>query len=228
MTTEQHRREPREPSFDEHGCPVYAAKRVWPAYFDRVAGKPPRTTLLAALDAFEREGRVAGVPPRAIDLGCGDGRDTVELLRRGWRVLAVDGHPDAFRRLRARADLPQAAADRLECLHAPFEGLELPPAVLVSASFSLPFCDPHHFGALWAAVRGAILPGGRFAGQLFGDRDDWASIEDRTHHTAQQARDLLAGLEVELFQEVEDDGKDALDNPKHWHRFDVVARRPPA
>ena len=230
MTTDQPTREPGEPSFDEHGCPVYAGKRVWPAYFDVVAGKPPRETLLAALASFESEGVPGhgGDPlvdgPLAVDIGCGDGRDTVELLRRGWRVLAIDGHPDAFRRLRAREDL--GGTDRLECLHAPFEGLELPRATLVNASFSLPFCDPDRFGALWASIRSAIEPGGRFAGQLFGDRDDWASIEDRTHHTRDEALELLEGLGIEVFAEQEEDGKDALENPKHWHRFDVVARRP--
>lgn len=222
MSTEHTKHEPGRPSYDEHGCPVYAAKRMWTAYFDVVAGKPPRETLIQALDTFGREG-VSGVP-MAVDIGCGDGRDTVELLRRGWRVLAIDGHPDAFRRLHARTDI--AGKDRLECLHAPFEGLELPPALLVNASFSLPFCDPDHFDALWRAITEALEPGGRFAGQLFGDRDDWAAIEGRTHHTIAQARALLAGFEVERFDESEDDGKDALDNPKHWHRFDIVARKP--
>ncbi|MCC7390298.1 MAG: class I SAM-dependent methyltransferase [Phycisphaerales bacterium] len=226
MTTEQPKRVPGQPTYDERGRPIYAAKRVWPAYFDVVRGKPPRDTLIAALEALDREGLgpAGAEAPLAVDIGCGDGRDTVEILRRGWRVLAVDGHPDAFDRMIARADL--AGRDRLECLHAPFEGLELPRTRLINASFSLPFCDPGHFGALWAGIVEALEPGGRFAGQLFGDRDDWASLEGRTHHTVEQARALLAGLEVERFEETEAEGKDALGNPKHWHRFDIVARNP--
>ncbi|HZW11140.1 MAG TPA: class I SAM-dependent methyltransferase [Phycisphaerales bacterium] len=208
---------------------AYAAQRDWPAYFAVVAGKPPRDTLLDALRRFDAEG-IGGtaVPavrqvPLAIDLGAGEGRDTAELLRRGWRVLAIDGHPDAIRRLRER-DLPHP--DRLQITGAPFEGLSLPRATLINASFSLPFCPPQHFDALWRTIVASIEPGGRFAGQLFGDRDDWAAIPDRSHHTRAQAEALLAPLDVELFSELEDDSKDALDNPKHWHRFDIVARKP--
>ncbi|MDQ7013798.1 MAG: class I SAM-dependent methyltransferase [Planctomycetota bacterium] len=215
---------------------VFAAQRDWPSYFDKVAGKPPRETLVTALDAFEREGVPSAQgsescdkdhkPPLAIDLGCGEGRDTAELLRRGWRVLAIDGHPDGLRRLRER-DLPHR--DRLEIRHAPFEGLEIPRAMLINASFCLPFCPPDHFADLWRAITDAIEPGGRFAGQLFGDRDDWAPIPDRSHQTRAQARALFAAdFTLERFDEVEDDGKDALDNPKHWHRFDVVAARQPS
>lgn len=211
-----------------HPAHVYAAQRDWPSYFDRVAGKPPRETLVAALDAFDAAGTPAGhrtTPPLAIDLGCGEGRDTAELLRRGWRVLAIDGHPDGLRRLGER-DLEHP--DRLEIRHAPFEHLELPRAALVNASFCLPFCPPDHFAALWKTIVDAIEPGGRFAGQLFGDRDDWASIPDRSHQTRAEAEMLLnADFTIERFEEVEDEGKDALDNPKHWHRFDVVAIRTP-
>lgn len=258
MPPDQHEPHPHLAHIDPDG-PIFAAKRVWPAYFDKVAGKPARETLTSALDAFEAEGVLPGdgsgwhgspscesvsnthgsesratgsrttkgrptTLPLAIDLGCGEGRDTVELLRRGWRVIAIDGHPDAFHRLRRREDLTKT--EHLELRHAPFEGLELPRVQLVNASFSLPFCEPEHFAGLWATILGAIEPGGRFAGQLFGDRDDWATIEGRSHQTRAEAEALLAGLEVESFAEVEDDGKDALENPKHWHRFDVVARQP--
>jgi trans-aconitate methyltransferase len=41
----------------------------------------------------------------AVDLGCGAGRDTAELLRRGWRVLAIDAEAEAIRRLLERRDL---------------------------------------------------------------------------------------------------------------------------
>ncbi|MBX3385108.1 MAG: class I SAM-dependent methyltransferase [Phycisphaeraceae bacterium] len=209
---------------------VSASTRNWPGYFAAVAGKPARETLLWALDAFERE----GVPdasdgkdaPLAVDLGCGEGRDTAELLARGWRVLAIDGHPMAVELVNSRPNL--ANRERLRVRLAPFEGLRLPgglPLRMINASFSLPFCPPEHFEALWRTIVNALPPGGRFAGQLFGDRDEWATLTDRSHQTRERVDELLSPFDVEHFQEEERDGADAENNPKHWHVFHVVARK---
>lgn len=205
----------------------FAEKRDWPGYFSVVLGKPPRETLISALDRFEREGgidsRTGRGAPLAVDLGCGEGRDTLELLRRGWRVLAIDSHPMALDLLLPR--VPTDQRDRLTARVAAFEGLALPAARLVNASFSLPFCEPAHFDALWAAIVAAIEPGGRFAGQLFGDRDSWAAIPDRSHQTEQRARAMFAAFDIEEFRVEEKDDNDATGNPKHWHVFHVVARK---
>jgi SAM-dependent methyltransferase len=173
------------------------------------------------LFALERCG--AGEGRRAVDLGCGDGRDTVELLRRGWSVLAIDAEPAAIRRLLARPDLPPGA--RLEARCERFEDARWPAADLVNASFSLPLCPPGRFPALWAKIRGSLEPGGRFAGQLYGERDGWAGDPSITHMDRAAASALLDGLEVELFDEEESDAVTPCGEPKHWHIFHVVARR---
>jgi trans-aconitate methyltransferase len=85
-------------------------ERDWLAYYQAVAGRPPRNTLLTALNYFEAEAPVDS-PRVAVDLGCGDGRDTVELLRRGWQVLAIDGEAQAIARLLERPDMNR---DRLQ------------------------------------------------------------------------------------------------------------------
>lgn len=56
-------------------------------------------TSLLALEEARRE------PPYgpALDLGCGTGRWSVELARRGWRVVGVDVVPKAVRAARQRA-----------------------------------------------------------------------------------------------------------------------------
>lgn len=43
-------------------------------------------------------------PARALELGCGTGRQAVELANRGWDVTAVDYVPRAIDRARARAE----------------------------------------------------------------------------------------------------------------------------
>ena len=88
----------------------------WTKYYEAV-GLEPRTTLVEALRRFDQEGSRERF---AVDLGCGTGGDTVELLRRGWHVLAVDGQAEAIDRLRA-LDLAEDERDRLETRVSRFE-----------------------------------------------------------------------------------------------------------
>lgn len=187
----------------------------WTKYYE-AAGEEPRETLLFALERFER-------PGRAVDLGCGTGRDAVELLRRGWAVTAIDAQPEAISRLRSR-DLGTGSA-RLTTRVSRFEDATWGEADLVNSSWALPFCPPARFAEVWARIVASIAPGGRFSGQLFGDRDGWSGEEDMTFHRRQEAEALLTAFEVELFDEVEEDSQTAVGDPKHWHVYHVVARR---
>jgi tellurite methyltransferase len=191
----------------------------WTKYYDAVALEP-RTTLLEALRRFAEEGSRERF---AVDLGCGTGGDTVELLRRGWRVLALDGQAEAIDRLRA-LELSEGERGRLETRVSRFETTEWPPADLVNSSFALPFCRPRDFPALWERIEHSLRPGGRFSGHLFGDRDEWSNEDDMTFQTRAEAEGLLSRFEIELFEEVEEDSETAVGEPKHWHFFQVVAR----
>ncbi len=203
---------------------AFGRTRDWPGYFRAVAGGTPRQTLLDALDLFEKDESFDAAEAFAIDLGCGEGRDTAELLRRGWAVLATDGHPEAIDLLLARNDLTRT--DQLTTRVATFEELDaLPEADLVNASFSLPFCTPEHWDRVWKRVSGAVKPGGRFAGQIFGDRDTWASIPDRSHLPRSALDAMFSGFNLELLREDESDSTDAAGNAKHWHVFHIVARK---
>ncbi len=191
----------------------------WCGYYEATRGRPPRRTLLWALDRFEP----TTVQRRAVDLGCGDGRDTIELLRRGWSVIAIDSEPAALARLEARPDLPAGA--KLTTLCGRFEAAEWPGVDLVNASFALPLCPPAAFPPLWRKIGASLATGGRFAGQLYGKRDSWADNPAMTIFDEAGARRLFGGYLLEMFDEEESDAVTPRGKPKHWHIFHIVARR---
>lgn len=197
-----------------------------------MAGTPPRPLLLEALEKIDPNHDRQGVAlssnsqpslPLAIDLGCGEGRDTAELLRRGWSVLAIDAEPEAINRLLARDNLTNQ--NNLATQVTSFERAEFPTCQLFNAAFALPFCPPEHFADVWRRIVQSISLGGRFVGQFFGDRDDWAEIEGRSHHQRAELDGLFSEFIIEKLQEEERDGSDALGFAKHWHVFHIMARR---
>ncbi len=193
--------------------------RGWGDYYEKLRDRPPRKTLIAALDGF-------GETPAdalAVDLGCGDGRDVVEILRRGWNVVAVDAEPEALKRLGKRG-LP--GAERITPIVSRMEDVPLPIGLqLVNSSFAMPLCEPARFHELWARIVEALPANGRFSGQWYGPRDSWAGRPGITFLERDQALALLDGFEVEMFEEEEADSVTPRGNPKHWHIFHIVARK---
>jgi tellurite methyltransferase len=194
----------------------------WRAYHAATDGRPPRPTMLRALQAFAREGTGPGL--LAVDLGCGTGRDALPLLRAGWRVWALDVEAEALAELERRA-----AAEGLKGLttvHDRLEATPLPPCELVNASFSLFACPPDRFPAAWDAIQAALRPGGRFAGQLLGPRDSWAGKPGTTSVDRARLDAFLAPpWEVERLEEEESDTVTPNGEAKRWHIWHVNARR---
>ena len=211
---------PHEPDPPPMRSQDYSEVEDWPGYFASVLGKGARETLVAALDRFAQEGFTAGL---GVDIAAGEGRDALEMLRRGWRVVATDNHPDAFPLLWSR--VPETLKPRLTTVEVDFAQTEVPHCDLVNASFALPFCRPQDFPALWSRIVAAIRPGGRFAGQFFGDRDTWAVLPGRTHHSREEVMKLLESFEIEVMNEEEKDDPPELRSPKHWQLFHVVAKK---
>lgn len=190
---------------------------TWEDFYNRMQGREPRQLLLDVLEKFPEQASF-----QAIDLGCGDGTETALLLSHGWHVLAVDGESAAIRHLMEK--VPKEGQALLQTQVAKFEDVILPPADLIHASFSLPFCHPDHFATFWDKIVRAVKPGGRFAGQFFGVRDSWANEKGMTFHTEEQVLSMFADFELESFQEIDEDGE-AASGPKHWHIFAVIARK---
>ena len=191
--------------------------RSWSVYYEANDARAPRDMLLHVLDAF------GPGEHHAADLGCGAGIDTLAMLERGWSVYATDAEHEAIDRLEVR--VPATLSPRLTTAVVPMEAVAIPSVDLLWAGYSLFFCRPDRFADVWSTIRSAVRPGGRFGGQLLGDRDTWAPKDDISSFTQDAARALFDGWSIERFDEEDEDGE-ACSGPKHWHVFHVVARPP--
>ena len=213
----------------------------WANYYAMGKGRPPRplvTELLRRASGIVDES--SDEPPLAIDLGCGNGIDSVAMIAAGWRVLAIDREARAIELLNGetRESLidaglitPEDFSNRLETRVASFEEIAdgasiLPSCFSVYAGFSLPFCRPGSFSSLMAEIGAALRPGGFLAAHFFGPNDSWFGHSQMTFLSRDELLSTLAGLSIEIvdLDEVDEDGE-SCSGPKHWHRFDVIGRR---
>ena len=187
----------------------------WSAYNEAQLGRHPRPLCREVLaHAGPGNGRLA------VDLGCGAGVETKAMLDSGWEVTAVDGEAALPSRLFGLV----GEHPRLHVRVSSFNELEIPPADLVYAGYSLPFVPPQDFSALWERVCRALRPRAWLAVDLFGDRDDWAGQEGMTFLSRPGVEELLNGLQVVSLDEEDQAGR-SYSGPKHWHVFHVIARR---
>ncbi|MDR2319802.1 MAG: methyltransferase domain-containing protein [Pseudomonas sp.] len=190
----------------------------WNAFYERANRRAPSLLLSCAIDHAKHLR-----PLHAVDLGCGAGNETLQLIQAGWQVLAIDKEPEAIARTASKCSVEEARM--LDAKVADFEYLaELPPSSLIHAGLALPFCHPGRFDHLWNLICKALVPGGVFAGHFFGLRHGWASQGHMSFHSVENVQALAAGLETVLLRETE--SAMVIDSGTvNWHRIDVILRK---
>lgn len=97
---------------------------------------------------------------------------------------------------------------------------------MVVANFSIPFCNKKNFKELWNKINNSILNDGYFVGNFFGNNDEWKSTkEEMTFMTKKQVLELFENFEIIEIKEVEKDNLTGLGKMKHWHIFNVIAKK---
>ena len=195
-------------------------------------GAPPREHLVRALAHSRQSG---GDRRRALDVGCGPGREALLLAREGFEVVAFDPYPEMLDLARA-AILREPDGDALlrrvvlacATLEEFAKTLEAGSFDLVHAGFVLPFVLPQRFDGCFARLAASLRPGGVLCGQFFGRDDEFVrSAEAGTmscHDRADLDR-LLAGIEVIEIEEINRLGRIGKGREKWWHVFHVTARK---
>jgi len=195
---------------------------MWKTHYDKINQEkhPAALTLRKTLNLINNDGINTGT---AIDLGCGNGVDTLAMLEQGFEVLAIDQDPNAALHLQS---INTPYIERLCFQKSSFECLnELPLTNLVNATFSLPFCHPNQFEKLWHNITHCINSEGYFCGHFFGPRDSWSSNANMTFHHLESVKNLFEGFELVYFEETEKQGKTLSGKAKLWHVFHVVAKK---
>lgn len=195
-------------------------KPDWHEYYEKTVDVPARELLLICLDSLQNKGKAPGT---AIDIGCGAGNETIELLKRGWQVVAIDNQPEALGSVVSRT--PDSLRGSLTVELQSLEDLHLPQTELIWAGYSLSFCGPDRFGDMWRNILDCMAPGAVFAGNIFGPNHVWAANEQMTFLNMEQVKRLFEGLVVEHFAELDQPRMTATAGVQHWHDFSVIARR---
>ncbi len=155
----------------------------------------------------------------AIDLGCGSGNETVYMVKSGIEVLAID------RQLNKDFILNRLSDDEKKLIsfkEGSFENIELPKTQLLTAFFSIPFCNPNNFDELWNKIYNSIENNGYFVGQLFGDRDAWNVVESINTFSIDKVKEYLKNYNIIKLEEIEYVRES--DNKK-WHFYDIIAQK---
>lgn len=183
----------------------------WTNYQNKTYGDDVCKLLIDFLDKYKVN--------NAIDLGCGSGNETVYMIKNGIKVLAID------RQLNQDFILNRLSENEKKLIsfkESSFEDVELPKTQLLTAFFSIPFCNPNNFDDLWNKIYNSIEDDGYFVGQLFGDRDAWNVVDSINTFPIDKVKEYLKKYKIIKLEEVEYVRES--DNKK-WHFYDIIAQK---
>ena len=185
-------------------------------YYKNTKNALPHKNVLEFIDIENKVGK-------AIDLGCGAGRDTVYLIKNGWNVIAVD-REDTKQIITNKLNYKEL--ERFKFIQSEFENIELEKNNLVVANYSIPFCNKDKFYDLWNKIINNIEKNGYFVGNFFGKNDEWNNEKSNlTFLDEKEVEDLFNSFEILKFEEEEKNSKTGLGVIKHWHTYNIIARK---
>lgn len=190
-------------------------KKIETYYQNTINAQPHKNVI-----EFINLGKEAG---KAADLGCGAGRDTVYLIKNGWKVLAVD-REDTRKMIMNKLDSKEL--DKFKFIQGRFENIEFENNNLVVANYSIPFCKKDKFNELWNKIVESIDKDGHFVGNFFGKNDEWNNGKSEIIFLdKEEVENLFTNFKILKFEEEEKDAKTGLGEMKHWHTYTVIARK---
>ena len=189
----------------------------WKQYYDKTKKEYPRNNVKFLIDSLNLKST------NAIDLGCGQGNDTVYLINNDFKVLGIDKE-NVEEIIRER--LSQDKQKYFQFKKQKLEDLKIPNTDLIIANFSLSFCKKEYFKLMWQKIVESININGYFVGTIFGINDSWnKKYRDMSFFDKEDVKRLFNKFKIIVFEEIENDKPTALGEDKHWHFYNIIAQK---
>ncbi len=196
----------------------YREQLKWHNYFAKANTGQPNSLLL---DFFQLNSYKDPSSVIALDLGAGNGNDTLFLLNKEFSVIAVDFHEKAIERIRSK--LKPQTQNNIQIIKSSFQDLEwdtLPMFDIIVAINSISFIDPNDFKTLWPKIASHIKPGGFLITRLFGNKIKWPNMQNMTLLDQQDIKALTSDFDIikqaeELYTE----------NSIKQHAFNLILKK---
>lgn len=189
----------------------------WDSYHKITSNKPPSNNVVTFIKKYNN------LIGDAIDLGCGAGADTIYLIEHNWNVLAIDS-TDVENLIRNKLNFEKQNKFMFQLQR--FEELKLPKCDLIISNNALPFCNKKYFFNMWKEIYNSINLNGFFVGNFFGIKDEWNIESDKmTFLSMDNIIELFKNFDILELDEFEKDKPTALGKLKHWHIFNIIAKK---
>lgn len=163
------------------------------------------------------------LPGKSIDFGCGEGRDSINLLQEGCKqIIAIDGDDNAINNL--KKNIPAGKESCIAVITAPFMTTEIDgQADLFIASYAWPYRPPTDFMPCWEKCVSLVKSGGYICGEFFGPKEK--NDPYMTYHTEKQVRELLEKDFTILIFEIKDTKVIGGDDAPWGELYHIVAKK---
>lgn len=164
--------------------------------------------------------KITGV---AIDLGCGEGYDSIYLIKNNWKVIAIDLFVEVIKKLTNKLD--ENLKDNLIIKRQEFENLDIPKVDLILANYSISYCKREKFDLFINKIIESVKVDGRFAGIIYGEDDYRKEFEYMSFMTKEQFYKVFGEkFEIEIFRESKE--KDSMKyNERINHTYEFIIRK---
>lgn len=184
------------------------------------------------LEAYLRT--VTGNNKTALDLGCGEGRDSILLARTGFRVTSIDASSRAIEKLQKFAALTDL---RIDASCQDIDTLEISPASYdaICAVTVIDHLEPQSGRRLASQIVQGLRPNGFAFVEVFTVHDPGHTGHGTASETANfvrhyfqdgELKEMFGALDILLYEEKLED--DLSHGPKHEHGVAVlIAKKSP-